>query len=90
MKKFTSGPWELGHQEHHPWGLTVEVSTSDDDIGVVDCYEGDMSNARLITAAPELYEVLYDIIEALEVNEVVNYFPSLYQRALDVIGKVEK
>ena len=53
-------PWEL-EIDHTPWRANViAVNASDGDEVVRDCFEDD---ARLIAAAPDLYEALRDCCE---------------------------
>ena len=57
MTEFTKGKWEARNCDvyHNSWGVTV-----DDSYYVADCFntKNSEANARLIAAAPEMYELL--------------------------------
>ena len=78
---FTPGPWQVKHPEHHPWEVIANIDGPDDGRfhydSICDCDQDSKSkldseetkaNARLIAAAPEMYEALEATAEALAVS----------------------
>ena len=68
MSKFTAGTWNVdviyGDQ------YVVYAETSRETQTVADCFDNEDSaaNARLIAAAPEMYEFLKKSVEAIDAN----------------------
>lgn len=88
MSSFTKGKWEAC--------VDGSVDLKDDSGRVIDVYSGIlrqypnegelMANARLIAAAPEMYCLIADALKMCWGREV---YASLYDRALDIIKRID-
>ena len=75
MSKHTPGPWYIS-ETGPKWSINVgNGGDSNKHIAMVSCYQEftndhteNLANARLIAAAPELYELLEEIV-----NETIDY-----------------
>ena len=82
MPKFTPGPWKLYSHSLAPW----EQHRIENDHGnhVCELMEADQPDARLIAAAPELYEALRNLADdCLIVAESLNDYPPCTQPSLN-------
>jgi len=50
----TLGPWSFGKDEHYSAGFRREIVSDGGVVAIVECFEGDYSDAHLIAAAPDL------------------------------------
>ena len=95
MTKHTPGPWvALIHPETKRRAAAAMVATQDsggklaiDVTGSTGTHEGDAANARLIAAAPELYEALRAIVDR-EADEPL-LEPSYVAAARAALAKVD-
>lgn len=80
MSKFTPGNWKYWADKKYPsWYIGQEL----EDIYLAQTYSE--TNARLIVAAPEMYELLKDCAEALYINA----FPKVKQRILELLARID-
>jgi len=64
--KFTPGPWKVGDEATAI--ITIECSDGREDCVLAEienCGKEDEANARLIAAAPELKEALFELLKAV-------------------------
>ena len=87
---FTPGPWEI--QDAGPGtirGLRFRVVTDDSVIArTTDGWKEARANARLIAAAPEMYEVLQELAESMELAKNYGYEKE-HAMVREVLAKVE-
>lgn len=84
--KFTPGPWEVGKKTKSLGGL--KFYGPDEELGIVHTsipqYE---ANAKLISAAPDMFEVIKEVYEwAIQQKVVGSIFPKLeaaYKKATE-------
>ena len=79
---FTPGPWTTDWDDSGQWYVNIggfHVSGTALRGGEGDCVEA--ANARLIAAAPDLYEALKDCIKALESHQDI--YSGVYADALE-------
>jgi hypothetical protein len=81
---FTPGPWhDSGNTEYEiykgnkPIASVIPTFTAEDE-----------ANARLIAAAPEMFEVLSELLDTLEMSKGYG-FDEEYEKAREVLAKVE-
>ena len=91
MSAHTAGPWRIGSGACHTvYGHAAGEARTCDPI-VAHCYSTgsssvDLANARLIAAAPELYALLVECIQADD-DQPIHH--SLRRDAEDLIAKAE-
>jgi len=101
MSKFTPGPWEMRHDGSRKWCEYIITGKNNGTFtpttATIPRYTGqDEANARLIAAAPELYETLKELINRLYHNAMAFHeLPKLMQNELinkgrRALAKVEK
>lgn len=80
MSKFTPGPWAVNDEEVPPIVYSTEtldmVACQSSDDAYADCWhkeEWGKYNARLIAAAPEMYDALTALLDALDANGSCQY-----------------
>ena len=87
---FTPGPWEI--QDAGPGtirGLRFRVVTKDSIIArTTDGWKEARANARLIAAAPEMYEVLQELADSMELAKNYGYEKE-HAMIQEVLAKVE-
>lgn len=86
-RKWTPGPWawryeDGGHMEADQWFLSPGVLMADGTDGTPSGDSIDRANARLIAAAPEMYEVL----DALA-HHPAHQDTAMGRRARDILSK---
>ena len=84
---FTPGPWQLSCIDGVEDSLMVGGGDDGSDI-VADVRDRDHANARLIAAAPAMYEVLSELLDTLEMSKGYG-FDEEYEKAREVLAKVE-
>jgi hypothetical protein len=86
----TPGPWQIEDcTPGESTGLRFEVGTKDSVIArTTDGWKEARANARLIAAAPEMYEVLSELLDTLEMSKGYG-FDEEYEKAREVLAKVE-
>ena len=82
---FTPGPWQLSCIDGVKDSLMVGGGDDGSDI-VADIR--DEANARLIAAAPEMYEVLSGLLDTLEMSKGYG-FDEEHEKVREVLAKVE-
>jgi hypothetical protein len=90
---FTPGPWVVGSSVtagNKLEGCSIFAEKIKDQIGWMrfDLDEENHANARLIAAAPEMYEVLSELLDTLEMSKGYG-FDEEYEKAREVLAKVE-
>ena len=85
MSKFTGGKWEV--DVIYGDRYVVYAETQDDAQAVADCYDNEDSeaNARLIAAAPEMYEMLEIAQESLREHRYDSPTAERIEKLLDRI-----
>ena len=87
---FTPGPWEI--QDAGPGtirGLRFRVVTKDSIIArTTDGWKEARANARLIAAAPEMYEVLQELADSMELAKNYGYEKE-HAMIQELLAKVE-
>jgi hypothetical protein len=78
----TPGPWYT-YQSHKD--VNRHIACKD---GKSIAKEVHHANARLIAAAPEMYEVLFELLDTLEMSKGYG-FDEEYEKAREVLAKVE-
>ena len=76
--KFTPGPWQVKHEEYDPWEVIANIDGPDEGRfhwdSICDCDQDSKSrldseetkaNARLIAAAPQMYEALTSVLSVI-------------------------
>ena len=103
MAKFTPGPWVIKHPDYSPWEVIANVDGPDDGIfhydSICDCDQDSKSrldseetkaNARLIAAAPEMYEALKACqLQLLQQNNRHEYVEDALNLACSALVKAE-
>jgi len=86
----TPGPWQIEDcTPGESTGLRFEVGTKDSVIArTTDGWKEARANARLIAAAPEMYEVLSELLDTLEMSKGYG-FDEEYEKLREVLAKVE-
>ena len=86
----TPGPWQIEDcTPGESTGLRFEVGTKDSVIArTTDGWKEAHANARLIAAAPEMFEVLSELLDTLEMSKGYG-FDEEYEKAREVLAKVE-
>ena len=84
---FTPGPWVVKHDKQGlPFiGVASDPWTYQGTVATVDTGAGD---ARLIAAAPEMYEVLSELLDTLEMSKGYG-FDEEYDKLRAVLAKVD-
>jgi len=87
---FTPGPWQIEDcTPGESTGLRFEVGTKDSVIArTTDGWKEARANARLIAAAPEMYEVLSELLDTLEMSKGYG-FDEEYEKLREVLAKVD-
>ena len=87
---FTPGPWMIEDcTPGESTGLRFEVGTKDSVIArTTDGWEEARANARLIAAAPAMYEVLQELAESMELAKNYGYEKE-HAMIQEVLTKVE-
>jgi len=86
----TPGPWQIEDcTPGESTGLRFKVGTKDSVIArTTDGWKEARANARLIAAAPEMYEVLSELLDTLEMSKGYG-FDEEYEKLREVLAKVE-
>lgn len=90
--KFTPGPWQIEEADGNEQNVYLEVATEDDFIcGVYidsapESKERAIYDARLIAAAPEMYEILQTLIEHPTCNKEL----PLPKRIIELFNKINE
>ncbi len=92
MSKFTPGPWRYYPQDSFSNGIKFEVGTNKGRDGGPEamalCY--DETNARLIAAAPELYEALKKLVPITwNDGPLVKAYEDIGKQAEQALAKAE-
>ena len=87
---FTPGPWQIEDcTPGESTGLRFEVGTKDSVIArTTDGWKEAHANARLIAAAPEMYEVLQELADSMELAKNYGYEKE-HAMIQEVLAKVE-
>ena len=87
---FTPGPWQIEDcTPGESTGLRFEVGTKDSVIArTTDGWKEARANARLIAAAPEMYEVLQELADSMELAKNYGYEKE-HAMIQEVLAKVE-
>jgi hypothetical protein len=80
MNKHTPGPWSVQYND----GMSADIVGAHERVAITYATENQSHNARLIAAAPEMYEALQAIIAAKEEG-----FPEALQMGRTAIAKAE-
>ena len=81
----TPGPWYAHGTKVSTWETQDEIDFHGDEVIAETGYS---ANARLIAAAPEMYEVLSELLDTLEMSKGYG-FDEEYEKAREVLAKVE-
>ena len=81
---FTPGPWvDSGNPEYEIYKGNKPIAS------VIPSFTAeDEANARLIAAAPEMFEVLSELLDTLEMSKGYG-FDEEYEKAREVLAKVD-
>ena len=82
---FTPGPWHAHGTRVSTWETQDEIDFHGDE---VIAETGFNANARLIAAAPEMYEVLQELAESMELAKSYGYEKE-HAMIQEVLAKVE-
>ena len=85
-RAFTPGPW--GYSEGEIYRGNNPIASVIPSFGWFNKTAEDDANARLIAAAPEMYRVLSDILDTLEMSKGYG-FDEEYDKVREVLAKVE-
>ena len=83
---FTPGPW--GYSEGEIYRGNNPIASVIPSFGWFRKTAEDEANARLIAAAPEMFEVLSELLDTLEMSKGYG-FDEEYEKAREVLAKVE-
>ncbi|MBA7685645.1 hypothetical protein ES703_94070 [subsurface metagenome] len=83
MNEYTKGEWKVKGGPHQ----YMIVGKDDGDL-IADCYNN-LEEAQLIASAPDLYEALRTIIEALHSNEVARAYRVAESNGIQALAKAE-
>ena len=87
MSKFTAGKWEVGEIYNKHYAVFVGTHA------VADCFDNRESegNARLIAAAPEMYELLsyFSTLEDVTNDEAYNFFVAV-RRTRRLLARIDE
>ena len=86
----TPGPWAIEDcTPGESTGLRFAINSKDNVIArTTDGWKEAQANARLIAAAPELHEVLSELLETLELSKDYG-FDDEYEKVRSILDKVE-
>jgi hypothetical protein len=89
----TPGPWQVGSNVtagNKLEGCSIFAEKIKDQIGWMrfDLDKENHANARLIAAAPEMYEVLSELLDTLEMSKGYG-FDEEYDKLREVLAKVD-
>ena len=86
----TPGPWQIDDcTPGESTGLRFEVGTKDSVIArTTDGWKEANANARLIAAAPEMYDVLSELLDTLGLSRGYG-FDEEYDKLREVLAKVD-
>ena len=82
---FTPGPWHAHSTKVSTWETQEQVEFHGDEVIAETGFE---ANARLIAATPEMYEVLSELLDTLEMSKGYG-FDEEYEKLREVLAKVE-
>ena len=80
---FTPGPWQLVQERDY-----LNIQETKTNLIVAQFCSVSEANARLIEAAPNMYEVLSELLDTLEMSKGYG-FDVEYEKAREVLAKVE-
>ena len=89
MSKHTPGPWTAVIEKDDGHVVDTYVVDADEDVVVTPSAKLSEADARLIAAAPEMREVLIDILGWISRNETVGMPTLLREKARAAIAKAE-
>ena len=82
-KTHTPGPWELVQERDY-----LNLQEKDTNLVIAQFMVSSNEDARLIAAAPEMYEVLSELLETLELSKDYG-FDDEYEKVRAILDKVE-
>ncbi len=82
---FTPGPWQAHGTKVSTWETQEQIEFHGDEVIAETGFE---ANARLIAAAPAMYEVLSELLDTLEMSKGYG-FDEEYEKLREVLAKVD-
>ena len=87
---FTKGPWEISRIEFHPPHIAPANNKGKPICYMAACFNEDNANARLIAAAPDLYEACKEMLKCFHMDsDMEEDFVSEINKAEQAILRAE-